>query len=79
LCCAASLNEGSSPASRAHVQVVVISGGGTGIGRFLAEGFVENGAKVIILGRRGDVLDQAAKEINAEYGGSAEESGAVYA
>jgi 3-oxoacyl-[acyl-carrier protein] reductase len=62
---------------KADSQVVVISGGGTGIGRFLAEGFVENGARVIILGRRGDILDQAAKEINAEYGAASR--GEVYA
>lgn len=54
-----------------NTKVVVITGGGTGIGRMLAEGFVENGAQVIIIGRRGDVLDKTVREINEEYGGKA--------
>ena len=50
-------------------KVVVITGGGTGIGRWLAEGFIENGARVWIIGRRKEVLEKTIKEIKEKYGG----------
>lgn len=34
----------------------------------LAEGFVENGAEVYIIGRRKDVLDKTVNEVTQEYG-----------
>ncbi|KAJ6013219.1 hypothetical protein N7540_007810 [Penicillium herquei] len=40
--------------------VVVITGGGTGIGLSMARGLEANGAKVYIVGRRKDKLDEAA-------------------
>jgi NAD(P)-dependent dehydrogenase (short-subunit alcohol dehydrogenase family) len=46
-------------------KVAIISGGGTGIGRELAAALVREGAKVVINGRRRDVLEQAATEIDA--------------
>ncbi|WWD22570.1 hypothetical protein CI109_107063 [Kwoniella shandongensis] len=46
-------------------KVIVITGGGTGLGRYMAEGFVTNGAKVYITGRRADVLDNAVRELEA--------------
>ncbi|KAK1921507.1 hypothetical protein DB88DRAFT_498088 [Papiliotrema laurentii] len=58
-------------------KTIVISGGGTGLGRMLAEGFVENGARVVIIGRRAEVLDQAVREMNEEYASVA--GGSVYA
>jgi 3-oxoacyl-[acyl-carrier protein] reductase len=42
---------------------VVISGGGTGIGRAIAARFAGQGDRVTILGRRPDVLRAAAQEI----------------
>jgi 3-oxoacyl-[acyl-carrier protein] reductase len=47
---------------------VVVSGGGTGIGRAIARRFVLAGDSVTILGRRATVLASAADELNAEAG-----------
>lgn len=44
-------------------QQVVVTGGGTGIGLGIAEGFCRAGAKVCIAGRRADVLEQALAKI----------------
>ncbi|MFI6624954.1 SDR family NAD(P)-dependent oxidoreductase [Streptomyces sp. NPDC050528] len=46
-------------------RVVVISGGGTGIGRAVAEKFARDGDQVVVVGRRPDVLDRTAAEITA--------------
>ena len=51
-------------------KVVVITGGGTGIGRRTAQRFAREGAAVVLAGRRQEVLDNVAGEINAS-GGSA--------
>ncbi|MFC4588880.1 SDR family NAD(P)-dependent oxidoreductase [Sphaerisporangium corydalis] len=46
---------------------VVVSGGGTGIGLATAEAFAGEGAQVIILGRRAEVLAEAAAKLNTAY------------
>jgi NAD(P)-dependent dehydrogenase (short-subunit alcohol dehydrogenase family) len=51
---------------------ILITGGGTGIGRAMAERFLGLGATVYICGRRLDVLQQTAKELAASTGGSIE-------
>jgi 3-oxoacyl-[acyl-carrier protein] reductase len=47
-------------------SVVVISGGGTGIGRSTARALAGDGYQVLILGRRPEVLQRAASEIGSE-------------
>src|ERR1700722_3015530 len=44
-------------------QVAIVTGGGTGLGLGITRCFAEAGAKVVITGRREDMLQQAAKEI----------------
>lgn len=41
-------------------QVAVVTGGGSGLGRAMAEKFANNGAKVVILGRHEDNLKEVA-------------------
>ncbi len=42
-------------------KLALITGGGTGIGQAIAKRFVENGASVIIMGRRREPLDETSK------------------
>ncbi|MGI9567509.1 MAG: SDR family oxidoreductase [Nitrosopumilus sp.] len=42
-------------------KIALITGSGTGIGQAIAKKFVENGASVIILGRRREPLEQTSK------------------
>jgi len=42
-------------------KVALITGSGTGIGQAIAKKFVENGASVIILGRRSEPLEETSK------------------
>jgi gluconate 5-dehydrogenase len=44
-------------------QTAVITGGGSGLGLGIARCFVQAGAKVVLAGRRADVLKRAAKEL----------------
>jgi len=49
---------------------ILITGGGTGIGRAMAERFLQLGAAVYICGRRLDVLEQTANQLRASTGGA---------
>jgi NAD(P)-dependent dehydrogenase (short-subunit alcohol dehydrogenase family) len=50
-------------------QRVLVTGGGTGLGKVMAEGLLILGAEVYICGRRGGVLEEAADELRAAHGG----------
>jgi NAD(P)-dependent dehydrogenase (short-subunit alcohol dehydrogenase family) len=47
-------------------RVALVTGGGTGLGKGAAEGLRAAGAHVVIMGRREDVLRNAAEDIGAE-------------
>jgi 3-oxoacyl-[acyl-carrier protein] reductase len=47
-------------------QVVLVSGASRGIGRAIAEGFVERGARVIITGRERATLEVAARALSPD-------------
>ena len=55
----------SGNGARLHGKVAVVTGGGTGIGRAIAHTFVRHGARVVIIGRNGKRLEDAAAEIGA--------------
>ncbi|EIP86557.1 aspartate racemase [Burkholderia humptydooensis MSMB43] len=48
-------------------QVIVVSSGGTGIGLATARRFTRQRARVVIVGRRADVLARAAGQIGDAY------------
>lgn len=48
---------------------ILITGGGTGLGKEMAEGFLKLGAEVHICGRRGGVCEETAKELMDKHGG----------
>jgi len=45
-------------------KVVVITGGGTGLGKSMGKYFLELGAKIVITSRKMDVLEKCAKELS---------------
>ena len=49
---------------------ILVTGGGTGLGKEMTEAFVRLGADVFICGRRGDVLKETADEIMGKHGGN---------
>lgn len=50
-------------------KVVIVTGGSSGMGKYMAKRFVSEGANVVITGRRADVLEEAKREIAAPDGG----------
>jgi len=50
-------------------KTIIITGGGTGLGRAMGKYFLELGANLVITSRKKDVLDKTAQELMAETGG----------
>ncbi|MCU0443496.1 MAG: SDR family oxidoreductase [Microscillaceae bacterium] len=50
-------------------QVIIVTGGGTGLGRAMTKYFLELGAKCVISSRKLDVLEKTAEELMHETGG----------
>ena len=48
---------------------ILITGGGTGLGKEIAAKYLQLGAEIWIAGRRGAVLDSCSKELVSKYGG----------
>ena len=51
---------------------ILVTGGGTGLGKSMAQHFMSLGAHVVIWGRRGPVLDETAAEMREATGGTCE-------
>jgi NAD(P)-dependent dehydrogenase (short-subunit alcohol dehydrogenase family) len=50
-------------------KTVLVTGGGTGLGRSIGQHLLSLGARLVICGRRDDVLGEAVKEMRDETGG----------
>ncbi len=50
-------------------KTIIVTGGGTGLGRSMSKYFLELGANVVITSRKMQVLEQTAAELMAETGG----------
>ena len=50
-------------------KTIIVTGGGTGLGRSMVKCFLQLGAKVAITSRKDDVLQKAAAELTKETGG----------
>ncbi|MCK9273607.1 MAG: glucose 1-dehydrogenase [Syntrophales bacterium] len=53
---------------RLNGKIALVTGGGRGIGKFIATGFAEAGADVVITSRKMENLQAAADELKRKYG-----------
>jgi NAD(P)-dependent dehydrogenase (short-subunit alcohol dehydrogenase family) len=49
---------------------ILVTGGGTGLGKEIASRYLALGAELWLAGRRGPVLEETARELMSKYGGS---------
>jgi NAD(P)-dependent dehydrogenase (short-subunit alcohol dehydrogenase family) len=57
------------PPNSLQGKVIIVTGGGTGLGRSMAGSFLQLGARVVICSRKLPVLEAAAQELQAQTGG----------
>lgn len=50
-------------------KTIIVTGGGTGLGRSMGKYFLELGANLVITSRKKEVIDKTAAELSAETGG----------
>jgi len=50
-------------------KVIIVTGGSSGMGKYMAKRFVADGAHVVITGRRMEALEETKKEIETPTGG----------
>ena len=50
-------------------KVIIVTGGGTGLGKAMSQYFLELGAKVVITSRKMEVLEKTAEELSEKTGG----------
>lgn len=50
-------------------KIIVITGGGTGLGKAMSSYFLQLGAKIVITSRKLEVLKNTAEELKAQFGG----------
>ena len=53
-----------SPSERLKGKKIIVTGGGRGLGFYMAKKFVEEGAEVLISGRNIETLKNASKKLN---------------
>jgi NAD(P)-dependent dehydrogenase (short-subunit alcohol dehydrogenase family) len=61
--------EGMLKADALKNKTIIITGGGTGLGKSMGKYFLELGANIVITSRKKEVLDQSAKELAEQTGG----------
>jgi NAD(P)-dependent dehydrogenase (short-subunit alcohol dehydrogenase family) len=61
--------EGMLRAGSLKDKTIIITGGGTGLGRSMGKYFLELGANLVITSRKKEVLDKSAAELSKETGG----------
>jgi NAD(P)-dependent dehydrogenase (short-subunit alcohol dehydrogenase family) len=59
------------PQNRLDGQLAIVTGASRGIGRAIADRFLQEGARVILVSRRQESLDVVAEALNAEHEGRA--------
>ena len=64
-----SYKEGMLREGSLNEKTIIVTGGGTGLGKSMAAYFLELGARVVICSRRQEVLDETARELESTTGG----------